>query len=102
MPTRRKTKPNKSRGAPDARHPGRLRFRISVQAQTVLDESAARLYDGIKLHACVLHWEKPQTPVHEVFVHRFRLSRRGVEMAHFLFLHRKKQFFAADLGKEQA
>jgi len=84
------------------RHPGRLRFRISVQAQTVLDESAARLYDGIKLHACVLHWEKPQMPVHEVFVHHFRLSRRGVEMAHFLFLHRKKQFFAADLGKEQA
>jgi hypothetical protein len=41
-------------------------------------------------------------PVHEVFVHHFRLSRRGVEMAHFLFLHRKKQFFAAGLGKEQA
>jgi len=61
-----------------------------VQAQTVLDESAARLYDGIKLHAYVLHWEKPQMPVHEVFVH------------HFIFLHSKKRFFAADLGKEQA
>jgi hypothetical protein len=29
-------------------------------------------------------------------------AHRGEEMAHFLFLHRKKQFFAADLGKEQA
>jgi len=84
------------------RHPGRLYCCAAVQAQTVLDESAARLYDGIKLHACVLHWETPQMPVHEVFVHRFRLSRRGEEMTHFLFLHSKKQFFAADLGKEQA
>jgi len=54
------------------------------------------------MHTCALHWEKPHMPVHEVFVHHFRLSRRGVEMAHFLFLHRKKQFFTAGLGKEQA
>ena len=41
---------------------------------------------GIKLHAGSLHHENAQMTVHEVFVHPFRLPRRGEEMAHFLFL----------------
>ena len=41
---------------------------------------------GIKLHAGSLHHENAQMTVHEVFVHHFRLPRRGEEMAHFLFL----------------
>ena len=40
----------------------------------------------IKLHAGSLHHENAQMTVHEVFVHPFRLPRRGEEMAHFLFL----------------
>ena len=44
------------------------------------------LFADIKLHAGTLHHENAQMPVHEVFVHHFRLPRRGEEMAHFLFL----------------
>ena len=35
------------------------------------------------------HHENAQMPMHEVFVHHFRLPRRGEEMAHFLFCYAK-------------
>ena len=43
-----------------------------------------------KIHAYALRHENTQMPVHEVFVHHFRLPRRGEEMAHFLFLKAKQ------------
>ena len=43
-----------------------------------------------KLHAGMLHHGSAKMPVHEVFVHHFRLPRRGEEMAHFLFFAMQK------------
>ena len=48
---------------------------------------------GKKLHARALHHENTQKLVHEVFVHHFRLLRRGEEMMHIsnfaMLLHSK-------------
>ena len=43
-----------------------------------------------KLHAGMLHRGSAKMPVHEVFVHHFRLPRRGEEMAHFSFFAMQK------------
>jgi len=46
----------------------------------------------MKLHAQTAHHENGQSHAHEVFVHHFRLPRRGEEMAHSDFcsvLHSK-------------
>ena len=41
----------------------------------------------IKLHAQTAHRENGQSHAHEVFVHHFRLPRRGEEMAHSDFCY---------------
>ena len=67
--------------------------------------TANRYKMGNKLHARTLHHEYVQMPVYEIFVHHFRLPRRGEEMltsfgpqassirTHFRALHRKLRSF---------
>ena len=59
---------------------------FTIVSPVISSAYASPLVWNIKLHAGLLHHENAQMTVHEVFVHPFRLPRRGEEMAHFLFL----------------
>jgi hypothetical protein len=57
--------------------------------------------DMKKLHAGMLHHGSAKMPVHEAFVHHFRLPRRGEEMAHFLFFAMQKHSKKSPLEKPE-